>query len=316
MNDARAIAAALGGQVVGRDRVLAPGPGHSARDRSLSVRLDPTAPDGFVCHSYAGDAWPVCRDYVRARLGLPSWEPGDGQRRTVPAQHAEKWDLAAVEAEVDEGSRPWTEDEALRIAAARRIWDEGRNPRGTPAERYLRETRKLDLLDGLAGAVLRFHPRCPWRDENTGRMERVPALIAAFRSIDDDAVTAVHRIALTNDGTKLGRRMLGIVARAAIKLDPAGEVLCVGEGIETCMAARELGLTPVWALGSVGAISFFPVINPVMKLVILAEAGEASARAIKFCGMRWRKAGRRVRVVMPNEGFSDLNDALIAERTA
>jgi hypothetical protein len=54
----------------------------------------------------------------------------------------------------------------------------------------------------------------------------------------------------------------------------------------------------------------------VKRLLILGEAGEASARAIKLCGTRWRKAGRRVRVVMPNEGFSDINDALIAERSA
>src|SRR5262245_32087618 len=55
--DVRAIAAALGGQVSGRDTVLAPGPGHSPRDRSLAVRLDPTAPDGFLTFSHAGDGW-------------------------------------------------------------------------------------------------------------------------------------------------------------------------------------------------------------------------------------------------------------------
>src|SRR5262249_35979476 len=134
--------------------------------------------------------------------------------------------------------------------------------------------------------------------------------------IDDDALTGVHRVALKSDGAKIDRRMLGVVRRAAIKVDPAGEMLCVGEGIETCMAARELGFAPVWALGSTGAISFLPEINSVEQLVILGETGEASARAIKLCGTRWRKAGRRVRVVMPNDGLSDLNDALIAERTA
>jgi hypothetical protein len=82
------------------------------------------------------------------------------------------------------------------------------------------------------------------------------------------------------------------------------------------MAARQVGFKPVWALGSVGGISFFPVTDGVKRLLILGEAGEASARAIKLCGTRWRKAGLRVRVVMPNEGFSDINDALIAERSA
>ena len=316
MIDARAIAAALGGQVRGRDTVLAPGPGHSPRDRSLAVLLHPSAPDGFVVFSHAKDDWRVCRDHVRSRLGLSPWEPGDEQRRIVPPRHVDKWDLASIEAEANEGPRAWTEDELARIGAARRVWDEARDPRGTLAERYLREQRKLDLPDRLAGLVLRFHPRCPWRDD-AGRTDHVPALVTPFRSIDDDAITGIHRIALTSDGKKIDRRMLGIVSRAAIKLDTlGGDTLAIGEGVETGMAARQLGLGPVWALGSVGAISFFPLVEGVKQLTILGERDEASERAIKFCGTRWRKAGRRVRVVMPNEGLSDMNDALIAERSS
>jgi hypothetical protein len=59
------IARALGGERSGRDTILCPGPGHSPRDRSLSVRLDPRAPDGFLIYSHAGDDWRECRDYVR-----------------------------------------------------------------------------------------------------------------------------------------------------------------------------------------------------------------------------------------------------------
>ena len=44
--------------------------------------------------------------------------------------------------------------------------------------------------------------------------------------------------------------MLGVVAGAAVKLDAAGEALAIGEGVETAMAARQLGLRPVWAVGS------------------------------------------------------------------
>jgi putative DNA primase/helicase len=110
--------------------------------------------------------------------------------------------------------------------------------------------------------------------------------------------------------------MLGIVHRAAIKLNPHGERLAIGEGVETCMAAEQLGLRPAWALGSVGAISFFPLIDDVKQLLILGEPGEASARAIKLCGTRWRKAKRRVRIMMPDNGCSDLNDELIAGKAS
>jgi hypothetical protein len=67
------IAAMLGGSVSGRE-ALVPGPGHSAADRSLSIKLDVGAPDGFVLHSFASDDAIACRDYVRGRLGLPQFE--------------------------------------------------------------------------------------------------------------------------------------------------------------------------------------------------------------------------------------------------
>lgn len=68
------LAHALGGEVSG-SQILAPGPGHSPKDRSLSIRLDDTAPDGMVVHSFAGDDALACKDYVRDRAGLAKWEP-------------------------------------------------------------------------------------------------------------------------------------------------------------------------------------------------------------------------------------------------
>jgi hypothetical protein len=109
--------------------------------------------------------------------------------------------------------------------------------------------------------------------------------------------------------------MLGVVHRAAVKLgSPAGR-LTIGEGIETSMAAAQLGLGPAWALGSVGAISFFPTVDGVSELKILAEAGDASGRAIQICGRRWRRAGRRVLISRPNVG-SDHNDVLMKRRAS
>jgi predicted P-loop ATPase len=68
------IAAALGGRINGR-QVEAPGPGHSANDRSMSVLLDSNAPDGFIVNSFSGDDPIVCKDYVRGKLGLPPFKP-------------------------------------------------------------------------------------------------------------------------------------------------------------------------------------------------------------------------------------------------
>src|SRR6202021_1704020 len=52
------IARLLDGDVSG-SQVVAPGPGHSRKDRSLSVRLSPSAPDGFIVFSHADDDWRV-----------------------------------------------------------------------------------------------------------------------------------------------------------------------------------------------------------------------------------------------------------------
>jgi putative DNA primase/helicase len=151
------IAQVLGGEVRG-DQVLVPGPGHSLRDRSLSIRL---TENGFVVHSFSGDDPLACKDYVRSKLGLPPWQPGDEQDRRIHPSKVHAWDRAAVDAQAEDRTR--TDDDLIRIKRATEIWNEARNPRGTLAEQYLR-SRRLDLTDNLAGTVLRFHPRCPWRD--------------------------------------------------------------------------------------------------------------------------------------------------------
>jgi hypothetical protein len=80
-------ARALGGDVNGRS-VTCPGPGHSPRDRSLSVTPEPSAANGFLVHSFAGDDPIVCLDYVRARLGLPAFTPQGGAPPRKPAADA------------------------------------------------------------------------------------------------------------------------------------------------------------------------------------------------------------------------------------
>jgi hypothetical protein len=75
------IARALGGEVCG-NQVSAPGPGHSPKDRSLSIKLDASAPEGFVVYSFAGDEAICCRDYIREKLGLPPW---NGNAMGAPA---------------------------------------------------------------------------------------------------------------------------------------------------------------------------------------------------------------------------------------
>src|SRR5215203_5552539 len=102
----RNIARALGGDVAGRDRVLAPGPGHSPADRSLQVTLGGS--EHFLVHSFAGDDWRRCRDHVRQRLGLPEWQPCDEQDRRISPQRVRQFDETALDREA--AYRERTED--------------------------------------------------------------------------------------------------------------------------------------------------------------------------------------------------------------
>jgi putative DNA primase/helicase len=297
---ARDIAHALGGRRAQRLRdgaylVPCPVPSHGKGrgDRSPSLRIG----DGqtrLLVHCYAG-----CDPH----------DVLDELRRRGLLDDIRDWDRRAVDAQSEE-RRPREGDDLERIKRARRIWDAAGDPRGTLVEVYF-GLRRLELDAALAGRVLRFHPACPWRNEDTGQTDFVPALIVPFRSVDDDEITGIHRIALKPDGYKLGKRMLGVVHRAAVQLDDAVfDELAICEGVETGIAARMLGIHPTWALGTSGGITRFPVLPGIRTLRIIAENDQVSADAVELCGTRWQRAGCRVRVIEPPLGRKDLNDAL------
>ena len=80
-------------------------------------------------------------------------------------------------------------------------------------------------------------------------------MLALFRNIHTDEPQAVSRTFLDREGWKLARKFLGPVAGAAVKLDADDTVLSglhIGEGVETCLTARQKGLKPTWALGKRG----------------------------------------------------------------
>jgi hypothetical protein len=137
-------------------------------------------------------------------------------------------------------------------------------------------------------------------------------MVALFRNIETDKPQGVSRTYLDDDGNKVARRFLGPVSGGAIKLDPDENVLSglhIGEGIETCLAARQIRLRPTWALGSCIAIAAFPVLPGIEALSILREHDPANERNADLCGTRWYEAGRQVFDVWPRVG-KDVNDAI------
>lgn len=282
------IARVLGGNVVGR-QVLAPGPNHSAKDRSLSIRLSPAAPGGFIAFSHAGDDWRACRDHVRSRFGL---------NRACPTVHVPR----AV------GQLDKVPDRSWQALAA---WGEAVNPGGTPVEVYLRARglKSITVMD------LRFHPACPFAGTRT------PALVALVRDIGTNEPKAVHRTALTPDGCKVevaghDRLSLGPIAGGAVKLTPDEDVttcLGIGEGIETTLSLQlvpEFEWSPVWSLLSASGVAGFPVLSGIECLWIAVDHDPTGVRAAEECARRWTRAGRLVFVVRPTRVKTDLNDVV------
>jgi putative DNA primase/helicase len=289
--DVRAAARALGGEISGRDGVVCPGPGHSRHDRSLSVRFDPSAPHGFVVYSHAGDSILDCKDHVRESLGLPLWRP----RRDDEAPPKIRRHMPV----------PPIEQHAKHLSYARSIWDAAKPAKGTLVERYLVETRRLELPETDA---IRFHPRL--RVTHTNRF--APAMVCKMTDIRTDEFTGVHRTFLTETAQKISKTILGRKHGSAIKIDnddSVGEGLAIAEGVETTIAARHL-YRPAWSVIDAGGMRHFPVLAGIEHLEIFADhdangAGEAAARHCLEC---WENAGAEVAIVMPQTAGADIAD--------
>lgn len=303
----RNAALALGGDVVAGG-VVCPGPGHSARDRSLSVRLDAAAPDGFIVYSHAGDDPMVCRDHVRDRLGLPSWHAGT----TTPRP-------AVISRSPTQGQA----DEARRISLALGIWRECVGPAGTLAETYVR-SRGLWLPEEVAnGGALRFHPACPFRmvpiGEERATTIRLPAMVCIMVDPATNSPRAIHRTALRPDGAGKAemidggpaKRWLGAGRGAVIKLSPDDAVtngLGLSEGIENGLTVLCAAWGPVWACGSAGNLAAFPVLSGVECLTVFADRGEAGERAADDVARRWIEHDREAEIRLPlgDDDFCDV----------
>jgi putative DNA primase/helicase len=305
----KAVAAALGGVVEG-GKVRFPAPGHSAKDRSATLWLNGTDVDGFRVDCFTED-WRVVRDYVRGRLGLSEWRPGEQRRAKVEPQPARASDDALAR---------------YKLERAEAIWRESRPPKGTPVETYIETARGISLPDDVVAAdTIRFNPQCPFKLEN-GTMVTLPAMVAAMRCIHTDKFTGVHRTALRADGSGkadvpgLGdpKRMLGIAKGSAIKLSPDETVefgLGICEGIEDGLAIIGAEWRPIWACGSAGDIRDFPVLSGIEALTIFADhdANATGQKAAHACAVRWCGAGREVAIWTPTAlagGKADWNDAL------
>jgi DNA polymerase len=281
----------------------------------------PLTPDNKVCCPFHEEIEPSCAIYPDHFHCFGCGEHGS---RLDWLQRAEGMTKAEALVVIKDWTGPCRRipretDAAEKLAYAMAIWTAAGPLIGSLAERYLDETRAVDLtkLPPDLHRSLRFHPVCVF-----GSGVFASCLIALMRDPVTDAPVGIQRIALEErDGRveKIERKMLG--QAGIVKLWPAGRTLVVGEGLETVLAAATripfegVSLIPAWAAMSKGGLAQLPVIDGVERLLLLADndsngAGQAAAEA---CKRRWQAAGRAVVILMPDAPDSDFNDLVIEE---
>jgi putative DNA primase/helicase len=196
--------------------------------------------------------------------------------------------------------RPWVETAAY-------LWEQSGPVAGSIVERYLRSRGcRLPPED----ADLRFLP---------ARSDHADAILARITDALTGGPISLHFTRLNPEGTKAGndaKRLLAGHRKAGgcIRLWPDEAVtsgLAIAEGIESALAAAH-AFTPIWAAIDAGNLAAFPVLEGVEALTIIGDNDEAGIAAANACARRWVRAGREVRIALPEVGGQDACDLVAA----
>jgi putative DNA primase/helicase len=193
-----------------------------------------------------------------------------------------------------------------RTIMALKLWDAAQSAKGTPVEPYLRG-RGLELP---LPRTLRFHPGLK---HPSGA--RWPAMVALVTRGYDNRPMAVHRAFLARNGPGKApvnplKMMLGPCSGGAVRLAEPEDVLMIGEGIETTLAAMQVAGIPAWSALSTSGMRNLNLPNTVREVIVLADGDDPGDSAARACAERWAREGRRVRIARPPRGF-DFNDLLV-----
>ena len=286
--NAETIAKALGGRKVGTGWA-ARCPAHDDRTPSLSI-CDADDKKVLVrCHAGCDQ-----EQVIAALRSRSLWQEIGPRRFTRLTSRS-----AAKRAELDR-------DDAKRTEVALAIWQAAMPAGGSLVETYL-GSRELYLPPP---PTLRFH---------SGLKHPLggiwPAMVALVTNGVDGTPLAIHRTFLTRDGfgkatVEPQKMMLGPCRGGAVRLADAADVLMVGEGIETCLAAMKATGNSAWAALSTSGLRALDLPESVRDVIVLADGDDAGEAAARNCAWRWKREGRRVRVARPPQGM-DFNDMLL-----
>jgi putative DNA primase/helicase len=180
-----------------------------------------------------------------------------------------------------------------------------RNLEGTPAEKYL---LKRGIWCENQPHSLRFHPGLRYyHGKPATLLGEFPAMVAPVTNTKGEVV-AVHRTFITADGDKApvpdAKKLTSAVeplGGSAIRLFKCSDVLGIGEGIETVLAARAISRMPVWSAANATLLELVEIPEIVRHVVIWADldvSGRGAEAADKL-GNRLVQSGRTVEIQLP-----------------
>lgn len=285
---AESIAKALSGRKAGNSWV-ARCPAHDDREPSLSI-CD-TDEGKVLVHCHAGCDQERVIAVLRSR-GL--WDVKNHRLLSRPAPHVTANDRS-------------DQDGAKRTKAALALWQTAKPADGTLVEAYL-VSRGLHIPPPPS---LRFNARLK---HPSGSF--LPAMVALVTRGSDEAPLAIHRTFLARDGAGKApiapqKMMLGPCRGGAVRLGSPGDVLMVGEGIETCLAAMQATGHAAWAALSTSGLRTLNLPEATSGVIVLADGDDPGEAAAREAALRWKREGRSVRIARPPRG-SDFNDLLLS----
>jgi len=196
--------------------------------------------------------------------------------------------------------------------AAQRLFAISRPIAGTLVETYLRG-RGITVLHGTGS--LRFQPCCYYRPEEDAPVEIWPAMVAAVTYLDG-AITGAHRTWLDPTGRGKApidtpRRAMGDLLGNAVRFGIPGEVMAVGEGIETMLSLR-CGLPDMPMAAALSAAHLAAILFPdtLRRLYIARDDDPAGDGAVATLVARAQAAG--IEAIALSSRSVDFNEDLRA----
>jgi hypothetical protein len=323
-------------QPAARSSAAAPVSGHRQRQGA-----------GEVAQRLAQNAEAVCRHYLsNGRRSGGYWHVGDvantpGQSLYVrlagaragkwcdaaTAEHGDLLDLIAASCrlpslkqalaearhflQLPAGPAPPRSERGAsdKTLAAQRLFGMGGSIAGTLGQTYL-EQRGISRLGPCP--ALRFHPSCYYRDGIV--QEKRPALLAAVTDLTG-RITGIQRTWLEASGrgkapVTTPRRALGRLFGNGVRFGGVGEVVLVGEGIETVLSLKmvlpEMAMVAALSASNLGAL----VLPQGLKCLYIARDRDTAGYGA-FDRLARRALALGVKAIALDPVHGDFNDDLV-----